>query len=229
MITLLGVGHVFDLRAAVGDAIRIRRPRVVALELDAARYHLLMSGAPRARGWSTVGLLARFEDRIAEKYGVRVGDEMVSAARAAREVGAEVALIDDDSREVLLRVLRAMSVAERIRLFGSIVRSLFIGKQRVEQEMERYHADEAGVLEEFASAMPTAKRILLDERDEHMAQRLRAMHATEGDIVAVVGDGHVAGILRHLTGEAHEVVRLKELRSPTPPSGSPTATVSFRL
>ncbi|OGS47941.1 MAG: hypothetical protein A3K68_07745 [Euryarchaeota archaeon RBG_16_68_13] len=229
MITLLGVGHVFDLRSAVRDAIHARRPRVVALELDATRYHVLARGGSRARGWSTLGLLARFEERIAAKYGVRVGDEMIAGALAAREVGAEIALIDVDSREVILRVLREMSLVERIRFFGSILRSLFVGQERVEEEIERYHADESGVLAEFASVLPTAKRILVDERDAHMARRLIELHGAKGDVVALVGDGHVGGLVQGLRDQPVEVLRLRDLRSPPASGPGGTATVSFDL
>src|SRR2546430_11624597 len=104
MITLLGVGHVFDIGRAVRAEILARRPKVVALELDAARYQALMSPQPRPHGFSVLGLLAQFQVRIANQYGVRVGDEMVAAARAAREVGSEVALIDQDSAVVPPRV-----------------------------------------------------------------------------------------------------------------------------
>src|SRR6266581_9347893 len=86
MITLLGVGHVFDISRAIRAEILGRRPRVVALELDPARYHALMSREPRARGLSPLALLAQFQIRIARQYGVEVGDEMVAASRAAQEV-----------------------------------------------------------------------------------------------------------------------------------------------
>src|SRR2546430_16404310 len=114
MITLLGVGHVFDIGRAVRAEILARRPKVVALELDAARYQALMSPQPRPRGFSVLGLLAQFQVRIANQYGVRVGDEMVAAARAARGVGSEVALIDQDSAVILRRVGRGSGGRERL-------------------------------------------------------------------------------------------------------------------
>src|SRR2546428_4270626 len=125
MITLLGVGHVFDIGRAVRAEILARRPKVVALELDAARYQALMSPQPRPRGFSVLGLLAQFQVRIANQYGVRVGDEMVAAARAAREVGSEVALIDQDSAVILRRVWRETAGRERLRLLGSTLRGFF--------------------------------------------------------------------------------------------------------
>src|SRR3990170_7029063 len=130
MITLLGVGHVFDIGRAVRESILERRPRVVALELDPTRYQALMSRSPRSRGASILDLLARFQSRIASKYGVEVGDEMVAAARAAQEAGSELALIDDDSREILLRVWKGMAVREKWRLLSSTFIGFFAGQER---------------------------------------------------------------------------------------------------
>src|SRR5437667_10972160 len=103
MITLLGVGHVFDLGRSIRAEILARRPRVVALELDPIRYNALLNRAPRGRGLSTLALLAQFQIRIARPYGVEVVDEKVEAACAAQEIGAEIALIGRDDRAVWAR------------------------------------------------------------------------------------------------------------------------------
>src|SRR2546425_2788415 len=103
MITLLGVGHVFDIGRSIRSEILARHPKVVALELDPIRYHALRSRTPRARGISAMALLAQFQIRIARQYGVEVGDEMIAAALAAEEIGSEIALIDQDSRAILRR------------------------------------------------------------------------------------------------------------------------------
>lgn len=228
MITLLGVGHVFDLGRSVRDTILARRPKVVALELDPVRYHALMSRQPRGRPLSVFSLLAAFQARIAGEYGVRVGDEMVAAARAAQELGSEIALIDENSQEVLLRTWRAMTFQERVRLLASALGSVFVRRQRVEAEIQRFQQDERAYIEQFAKELPGAKRVLIDERDAHMARALRDLHASKGDVVAVVGDGHVEGLLQHLAGEPISVVRLKDLRS-APPSSTASATLSYQL
>ncbi|MGQ0797450.1 MAG: TraB/GumN family protein [Methanobacteriota archaeon] len=228
MITLLGVGHVFDIGRAIRAEILARRPKVVALELDRVRFQLLLSRGPRTPPPSLLGLLARFQTRIARTYGVQVGDEMLAAARTAQEVGSEIALIDEASRDVIVRAWRAMPFRERARFGLSIVGSAFVRRKRVEAEMRRYQEDERAVLEDFAAHLPTVKRILIDERDDRMAVALRELHGSKGDVVAVVGDGHVDGLSRRLEGEPIDVVRLKDLRAPPGPTGAST-TVSYRL
>ncbi len=229
MITLLGVGHVFNLEASVRSAIQRRAPKVVALELDPTRFAYLMNRAPRATRPSVFSLLAQFQSRIAEQYGVQVGDEMVAAAKAAREVGCELALIDQDSRVTLTRAWQAMSLPERVRLVVFAVSGLFVRKKRVEAELDRFYQDERGYIEQFAKELPTVKRVLIDERDAHMAQALRALHDAKGEVVAVVGDGHVEGLGRLLGDVPLEVVRLRELQQGPAPESNASATISYRL
>ena len=227
MITLLGVGHVFDIGAAIRAEVLARHPKVVALELDPVRYQALMSREPRRRGWSVLGLLAQFQARIADQYGVQVGDEMVAAARAAQEIGSEVVLIDEDSRMVLRRVWGEMSFRERVRLLAAAVGAFFTRKEKVEAELQRFYRDESSFIQEFASELPTAKRILIDERDDLMARTLRQLSESRGEVVAVVGEGHVDGLLRHLAGIPVQVVHLEQLRA-APPAG-PNASVNVSV
>ena len=230
MITLLGVGHVFNLDAAIRAQIHARAPRVVALELDPARYAYLMNPGPRPRRASVFALLAEFQSRIAEQYGVRVGSEMVAAARAAAELGCELALIDQDSRLTLQRAWRGMSFSERVRLVVFALSGLFVRRTRVEKELDRFYEDERGYIEQFARELPTVKRVLIDERDAHMADALRQLHAAKGEVVAVVGDGHIEGLGRLLAGVPLDIVRLRQLQAPpAAPGGTASTTVSYRL
>lgn len=229
MLTLLGVGHVFDLEASIRAAIRRRAPKVVALELDPARFAFLMNREPRPARVSIFTLLAQFQARIAEEYGVQVGDEMVAAATAAREIGCEVALIDQDSRVTLGRAWHEMSFPERVRLVLFSISGLFVRRKRVEAELDRFYSDERGYIEQFSRELPTIKRVLIDERDAHMASALHELHAAKGEVVAVVGDGHIEGLGRLLQDVPLEIVRLRELQRPPSGEATASATISYRL
>lgn len=229
MITLLGVGHVFDLGSSIRSAIQHRAPKVVALELDPTRFAYLMNRTPRSPRPSVFSLLAGFQARIAEQYGVQVGDEMVAAAKAAQEIGCPVALIDQDSSVTLTRAWQAMSFPERVRLVVFALAGLFVRRKRVEAELDRFYQDERGYLEQFAKELPTVKRVLIDERDAQMAQALRSLHDSKGEVVAVVGDGHIEGLGRLLEGMPLEIVRLRDLQRTPPAEGTASATVSYRI
>src|SRR4030043_947073 len=93
MITLIGVGHVFAISENVKEIIRSKRPEVVCLELDAARYNALVQKDHSRAVPLQYRLLAHFPKRMAGKVRTEVGDEMMAAAGAAQEVGARGARI----------------------------------------------------------------------------------------------------------------------------------------
>ena len=116
MITLVGVGHVFDLSEKVKEAVRSRRPAVVCLELDPARYHALLNPGEQRKAPLPYMLLARFQQKMASDFGTEAGDEMMAAASAAGEIGAKVALIDVNASGMLGTLWRRMPLRERFKL-----------------------------------------------------------------------------------------------------------------
>ncbi|MGA7650788.1 MAG: hypothetical protein WBW40_08840, partial [Thermoplasmata archaeon] len=67
----------------------------------------------------------------------------------------------------------------------------------------------------------TLARVLLDDRNEHMADRLVSLRQRGfGRMAVVVGDAHLEGLRTALVrrGLPSEVVRFSELRAATAPS-----------
>lgn len=228
MITLVGVGHVFVISEQVRSLVLSRRPEVVCLELDPARFSALMN-RDRGRGGRVplqYLLLARIQQRIAAKFGSEAGSEMLAAAEAAREVGAKVALIDMDSATVFRRLWQAMSLREKFELlFGSLV-GLVSSKETVEKEVELYEEREDEYLEKLGAEFPSIKRVLIDERNRHMAGRISSIASQHGSVLAVVGDGHMQGLVEALGEVPLETVRLRDLRK-SEPARAPAGEYSF--
>lgn len=222
-LVLVGSGHVFDLAPALHGLIDAERPEVVALELDAERFRGLLDrragvgGLPERvrRAPRLYRYLARFQDSVADSFGVQAGDEMLAAADAAQSIGAGLALIDRNAEASIRRALGQMGLGEKARLFWSALQGSLFSRRRaaVEVELRRYHADPDRYLDEMGRQFPTLKRILVDERNAHMAGELRALAAQHARVVAVVGDGHVPGLVRLLSDLKPLVVRLPELRA----------------
>jgi len=226
VITLVGVGHVFDLQSSIRRVIAERRPAVVGVELDPLRYEALQSNERRASTFSIYAILAYIQRRIASEYGTRAGSEMITAARAATEVGAALAFIDLDSRLVLARMLRAMSFKEKVQFAVSILGGFFVRKKQVERELQRFQEDQGAFFDDLAREFPSIKRVLIDERNAHMAEALRSLEADHGSVLAVVGEGHVEGLRALLADRSPELVRLRDLMK-TPSEGNVSVTVSF--
>ncbi|HLA46595.1 MAG TPA: TraB/GumN family protein [Thermoplasmata archaeon] len=227
MITLVGVGHVFDLRDRIRKVIEDRRPAVVGVELDSFRYQALLARTPKGPPLGIYAFIAYVQRRIAREYGTEVGGEMEAAARAAQDVGATLAFIDLDSRVVLARLLNAMSFGEKVRFALSVFGGLFIGRKQVERELAKFDQNQQTYFDELARHFPAVKRVLLDERNDHMARALRGLEAKHGSVLAVVGEGHVDGLRTLLSDRPLELIRLRDLRT-APATGNATATISFR-
>jgi pheromone shutdown protein TraB len=214
MITLIGVGHVFDIGASLKAAIAARSPELVCLELDRARFESIVRRPEDGLAEAPImyRMLARFQQRIAKKYGTEVGNEMLAAAEAAKDLRAHLAFIDLESSRIFQEFWSEMSLREKVKLMLASFLGIFTSRTGVEKEVARFEENPQEYIEEFSRQFPSAKRVLIDRRDEHMAGRLRALSARFGRIVAVVGDGHIEGMSRWLADLKPEVVRLAQLR-----------------
>ncbi|HXY12753.1 MAG TPA: TraB/GumN family protein, partial [Thermoplasmata archaeon] len=127
-----------------------------------------------------------------------------------------VFLIDDPLRVTLANLVRSMSFKERVTLLTSAVVGLFLPTRVVHREMDRYAESPSEFTEELRRVSPTTARVLLDDRNEHMADRL-AMLRQQGyaRVAAVLGDAHLEGLRDALArrGVPSEVVRFSELRA----------------
>jgi pheromone shutdown protein TraB len=107
-----------------------------------------------------------------------------------------------------------MDVRERVQLLVGGVAGLAVPSRMVERHLERYNEAPGDYLDEIRRAFPGVARVLLDERNEHMADRLGSLRASGfGRIAAVVGDAHLPGLADALRrrGIPVETVSLGEL------------------
>lgn len=211
MITIIGVAHVFDISERVKKEIKRRHPSVVAVELDRARYESLKSGEQGGDLPLMYKLLSIIQKKIAERYNVKVGEEMLSSIEAANEIDSSIALIDLPAQRVFKKLLDSMSFKEKIYLIlGSII-GFIGGKGKMEKEIKRYQDNEEKYMDVMESQMPSISKILIDDRNKFMAKNIKDLEERFGSVVAVVGDGHISGLIEELGREELEVIRLKEI------------------
>lgn len=228
-LVLVGVGHVFDIHDALHELIADRRPQAVLVELDRRRYAALTADE-EARPGGLYGIIARFQERAAEEMGTQPGEEMLTAVEAARRVGAQVGLIDLDAQVVFRRMWKAMSIKEKLKFVWGAIASVFTSTDKLVEEVEELSGDYSDLMEAFAEQFPSAKEVLIDDRDRVMASRIRDQHEQFDRIVAVVGDGHIEGMADRLDDLEPEVVRLKELLEREPsPEGNRSAGFSVEI
>ena len=227
-VLLLGSAHVVDLAEPIRRQLAERVLDGIAVELDRERAAALLSpqsGARRARGIPLIARLwATVQRRLgAELGGAGAGEEMKVAARVARERDLPLFLIDDPIRSTLASLVAALPFKERVSLLLGALLGLFVPSRVVAREMDRYADDPAEFATELRRASPTLAKVLLDDRNEHMAERLASLRTRGyGRIAAVVGDAHLPGLTQalHRRGVPVEAIRFRDLRAATAPSSS---------
>jgi len=225
-VLVLGSAHVVDLSEPLRRILSERVLDAIAVELDAERAQSLMSPDGPGRSSGSSPLFARLwgvvQRRLGSEIGAGVpGAEMKVAIGVARNRSLPVFLIDDPLRVTLANLVRSMSFKERVTLLVSGLVGLFLPSRLVTREMDRYAESPNEYTEELRRASPTMARVLLDDRNEHMADRLVSLRQQGyGRMAAVVGDAHLEGLRTALAwrGLPSEVVRFSELRAATAPS-----------
>lgn len=213
VITLIGVGHVFDIGQKVKSIIIEKKPDAVCLELDIARYNALLSNTRRGTGGSILyRMLSKFQQKVADEYGITVGSEMLGAIEGAKNVNARIYSIDMDSTFVIAKVWNSMSMGERVKFLLGAFQAFFVRKEQVEREVKRFEENSEDYIDALGKEFPTLKRLLLDDRNTYMANALRELNKLHQNIIAVVGDGHIDGLKKSFQDINIEIIRLKELR-----------------
>jgi len=210
-IILVGTAHVSRESAQeVEDIIQAEKPDTVCVELCPSRYQSIR----QKERWQQTDivkvirekksflllsnlLLASFQKRIAKKFDINPGAEMIKAIETADAVGAEIHMADRDIRTTLSRTWRAMGFWGKIKLVFQLVLSLGEVGDIKEEDIEKMKQEDVleSLLAEVGKSLPVLKDILIDERDQYLADKIR--NAPGNKIVAVVGAGHVPGIQKY--------------------------------
>jgi pheromone shutdown-related protein TraB len=207
-IILVGTAHVSrDSAELVERVIDEERPDVVCVELCQARFDALKQKdrwqetdiVKVIRDNRTALLLSQllmvsFQRRIAEKFNINPGEEMLRAIAKAEATGAKIVLADREIRVTLLRTWRMMRFWTRLKFLSEMILSLFITEDITEEDIEKLKEHDVldMALKAVGEKLPEVKTTLIDERDQYLAHMIS--HAGGRKIVAVVGAGHVSGI-----------------------------------
>ena len=142
-------------------------------------------------------LMALLERSVGSLTDVFPGSEMLEAVDEAERVGAKTIMIDKPIDSILAGI-RNIPWLERLRIGFDVLAALFaMSTKRGTTQLAKGKFDD--LMAEFRVKYPTLFRILVEERDLFMASRLQEiLDHTTGSVVAVVGLGHVNGILGRL-------------------------------
>ena len=237
-ILLIGTAHISQSSVdEVNTVINQVKPDTVCIELCSSRYQAMLAKDQ----WKNMDIfkviregksfllfanliMTAFQKRLGSRLGVKPGSEMFEAANVAEKLNSELVLADRDVKITLQRTWRGMRFWGKMKVLGQLLASLFIREEISKEEIEKLKESDAlsEAMKMLAEQSPEMKRILIDERDQYMAEKIRQSMGKL--VVAVVGAGHVKG----LTAELENKHNLAELES-VPPTGKAVAWLKWGI
>ena len=146
-------------------------------------------------------VLASYQKKLGEKLGVTPGTELLEAANTAKELNLPIELCDREVRITLRRSWNSMSLWQKIKFLTGGLAGLFEKQELTEEKLAELRSKDvlSEMMEELGKAMPVLKRVLIDERDTFLAEKMKRVEGNK--VVAIVGAGHVNGIISHLNND----------------------------
>ena len=217
-VTLLGTAHVSRTSADLVRALLSNEDfDAVAVELCPSRHNAIVNPDSLARmdlfrviksGKAAMVIanlaLGAYQQRLADQFGIEPGAEMRAAVEVARSRGIPVFLIDREIGVTLRRIYNSVPWWQRFGILGGLMASLVTREEVTEEEIERLK--EGDLLEtafaEFAAERRELFVPLIEERDRYMSAKLQeeTAGAAHGNVLAVIGAGHLKGMAEILRG-----------------------------
>ena len=225
-VVILGTAHISQASVESVEAlIDQEKPDTVCVELCNSR----MRSIKDPEYWKKLDIFTVFKERkmylllsslilssFQKKLGfgkMKPGDEMRKAIEISERDNLKLIPVDREIQTTLKRAWGNVGLFSKSYLISALAASLLVKEEVTEEKIEAMKTDDA--LKEIFSQLPgrfdQVKRIIIDERDEYLAEKIRRS-ALDGSkkVVAVVGAGHLEGIMKYI-GDARDLVPLELL------------------
>jgi len=160
--------------------------------------------------------LAAQQRRMGLTTGEKPGAELLEAVQSAEESNIPVEMIDRDVVVTLRRAWRGMGIIEKWRVLSTL---LLEEEEEGELSIDEILGDSdmlSKMMEDARDVAPGAGEVLIDERDAFLAGRLQQIGGN-GKVLAVVGAGHLEGIVNNLNDPPMDISsRLADLSTEPP-------------
>ena len=222
-LIIIGTAHISKQSAElVAEVIRAEKPDIVCVELDKQRFEALsnkkkwdnldLKSIIKQKQLSTLIiniLLSSYQKKLGAKLGVNPGAELLEATKVANELNIPIELGDRDVRITLKRAWRSMSLWQKTKFMTMSLASVFDKEELTEEQLEELKDKDVltELMTDLGKAMPVLKQVLIDERDSYLAKKIKESNGNK--IVAVVGAGHLKGIINKINSD--EVINLETI------------------
>jgi pheromone shutdown-related protein TraB len=228
---IVGTAHISQQSAdLVREVITNENPDRVCIELDEKRFKALseknrwenldLKNLIKQKQLSTLIVnlvLSSYQKKLGEKLGVAPGTELLEAANTAKELNLPIELSDRDVRITLKRAWHSMSFWQKLKLLVGGFGGIFEKQELTEEKLAELRSKDvlSEMMDELGKAMPVLKKVIIDERDKYIAEKMKQSKGEK--IVSVVGAGHVNGIVKALESEEKTDLNKIEVIPPSSP------------
>lgn len=239
-IILIATAHVSKQSAELVKAvIDQEQPDSICVELDEDRYKNIKN--PKA--WADTDLvqvikekkvgfmlanlvLGSYQKKLAKQLDTNVGQEMVQGIKSAEETGANLVLADRSIQTTFMRIWRKMTLKEKFELLLNLFFALDDEEESeiTDEEIAKLLQKDMleGAMANMKEEFPKIGDILLCERDQHLANKIK--NAPGKKIVAVLGGAHVAGVKEEIFKEQN----MQEITT-VPPAGKTAKVIGWAI
>jgi len=210
ILYLIGTAHVSENSAdLVVRKIEEIKPDLVCIELDSQRKESISQKNKyenidifkiirNKQLFFFIGqfIMASFQKKMSEKTGSKPGNEFIKAIETCENNNIDIALIDRNIGTTLKRAWRLTPFIHKFKFLGGLLFSDDEDFKDIDiEELKTKDAIDT-MVKAFGDELPIAKRVLIDERDTYLTWGIQ--NSIKGTTIAVVGAGHVPGILKQI-------------------------------
>ena len=198
----------------VDECFKEINPDSICIELDKQRYESLNNkdkwrdtDISKIIKEGKVGLLlvniilSSFQKRMAISLNSQNGGEMIEGIKLSKEYNKNLVLADRPVNTTFSRIWNSLGLYEKSKLLVSIIMSIFDKEEISEEDLKELKEKDAleTALNEVSKEFPNVKKVLVDERDQFLAQKIKT--APGNTIMAIIGAAHAKGIENNLNNE----------------------------
>lgn len=216
-ITLLGTAHVSkESVKEVEELILKKQPKYICIELDKQRYDNLVNDEQ----WKNTDIVSVIKNKqfpglvmqviiasVQKKFSLNTNSEPAGefkkAIELAKQTNTEIILIDRNIKITLNRIWRKLTLFNKV----DIITSFIFGSddtELTENSIQDIMKDDVMELafSSFKEKLPIIHKVLVEERDEYMANNILELTTNE-EVVVIIGKAHLNGIFNKVKNNSN--------------------------
>lgn len=208
-VIFIGTSHIAkESVEEIRKTIYKEKPKIIVLEIDEKRYLALSKKGNQNFGIKKIGkrgfffalIISYLQKKLGEKIGILPGSEMLEAINCGKKIGSKIFFIDQDIEKTLRKISEEVSWWEKFKFILDLLKMFFLffiflfKKPKKTFDLSKVPKKTLirKLIKKFKKSYPSLYRILVEERNKFMVERIKELIKKYPDekILVIVGAGH---------------------------------------